>query len=164
MQRSGVNLCFVLAFGILLACLVPELGLAKSIFIETIGGYDAFLVNTARSYVSAWIEATGHRVTNVRDTSAYRVRFVITEADASRPFNWWVLLFPLWPIITATTVEANVVVSLTVHDSAGSEIYANTAGGEASQFFLGDFYSRRWAKHRAFEQAFKRVIVSAYLP
>jgi hypothetical protein len=96
--------------------------------------------------------------------AAYRVRLTVTEAKAARPFNWWILLVPLWPIVPATTVEADVVVSLAILDSAGREVYANTAGGEASAWLFGDFFSRNWAKREAFSEALKRVVVSAYLP
>jgi hypothetical protein len=157
--------CLYASFVALLLCVVMAVPtMAKTVFVEAVGGFDAALVNEARPYLAAWVESTGHQLTSVRDGAAYRARLVITEAQASRPFNWWVLLFPLWPIIPVTTVEANVVVSLTVVDASGHEIYENTAGGEASAFLFADFLSKKSVKVDAFEEAFRRVIVSAYLP
>jgi len=137
---------------------------AKTIFIENIGGFDATLVNSARPYLSAWIGSIGHQLTTYRDNADYRVRLSIVDVDTGRPFNWWFLLFPLWPIVPVTTVEADVVVTMTVLDASGREVFSNTAGGDASAFIAADFYSRKWAKKRAFEQAFRRVVVTAYLP
>lgn len=154
----------VLLVAVALCVALSGLAAAKGIFIETIGGFDASLVNEARPYIASWVETVGHQLTNVKDGAAYRVRLVITEAKASRPFNWWILLLPLWPIVPLTTVEAGVVVSLTILDAAGREVYTNTAGGEASMFLFGDFYSRKWAKVEAFREAFRRVVVSAYIP
>ena len=137
---------------------------AKSIFIDNIGGFDANLINNVKPYLAAWIGSIGHQLTISRDSADYRVRLLVVSADANRPFNWCFLLFPLWPIIPLTTVEADVVLSMTVFDASGREIYSNTAGGDASTFLAADFYSRKWAKERAFDQAFKRLVVSAYLP
>ena len=63
-----------------------------------------------------------------------------------------------------TRVEADVIVTLTVTTGDGGDVYTNTAGGERSQFLVADFFSRRWAKEKAFYAAFRRVTVSAYLP
>lgn len=153
---------FVVLFVVLLALALT--GSAKSIFIDNIGGFDATLINNTRPYLAAWVGSIGHQLTNSRENADYRVRFLIVSADASRPINWWFLLFPLWPIIPVTTVEADVVLSITVFDASGREIYSNTAGGDASTFIAADFYSRKWAKERAFDQAFRRLIVTAYLP
>ena len=137
---------------------------AKSIFIDHVGGFDATLVNNVRPYLGAWIGSIGHQLTNSRTSADYLVRLTIVDVDAARPFNWWVLVFPIWPFIPITTVEADVVASMTILDASGREIYSNTAGGEASAFLAADFFSRKWAKERAFDQAFRRLVVSVYLP
>jgi len=162
-RRKGWQRLALLAVSVLVLGWSNQV-VAKTVFIEAIGGFDATLVNEARPYLAAWIEGTGHQLSTVKDTAEYRVRFTVTEAKATRPFNWWILVVPFWPFVPATTVEAEVVVSLTIQDSTGREVYANTAGGEASAWLCGDFFSRKWAKREAFAEAFKRVVVSAYLP
>lgn len=154
---------FLVLFCVLLLALTSATN-ATSIYIDNIGGFDATLINSVRPYLSAWIGSMGCQLTNLRANADYLVRLSIVDVDAARPFNWWVLLFPLWPIIPITTVEADVVVSMTILDSSGREVYSNTAGGDASAFLAADFFSRKWAKKSAFDQAFRRLVVSVYLP
>lgn len=151
---------------VLLAAIVVGVSLGAcsgTVFIEKIGGYDAYLVNIVRPYMTAWIETTGHSPTSIREGATYRAKLILTNVDASRPFNWWFLLFPLWPIMPVTRVEAEVIVTLTITDANGREVFSNTAGGEGSAFIAADFFSRNWVKRKAFEEAFRRVTVSVYL-
>lgn len=159
--RKAVGIGLVVIFLILAVVTTVN---ARGVFIENIGGFDSDLVNRVRPMLTAWIETTGHSPTRSRDNADYMIRFSVISADASRPFNWWFFLFPVWPIVPLVPVEAEVVVSITIITADGREVYSNTAGGEASRWLFGDFYSRKWAKRKAFEQAFQRVVVSAYLP
>jgi len=134
------------------------------VFIERVGGYDAQLVNLAKPLLVNWIEASGNTPTTQRQSADYMLRFSITDATVTRSFNWWVLLLPLWPVIPVTTVNANVVVSVTITGPDGREVFTDTAGGEAGRWIFGDFYSNNRVKRDAFNQAFRRVMVSAYLP
>ena len=161
MQRKEYSRAIVIAVMLLALAMTAS---AKNIFIDHIGGFDATLVNNVRPYLGAWIGSIGHQLTTSRTSADYLVRLSIVDVDASRPFNWWVLLFPIWPLIPITTVEADVVASMTILDASGREIYSNTAGGDASAFLAADFFSRKWAKERAFDQAFRRLVVSVYLP
>jgi len=155
---------------VVVACLIGLLlvgvyqSFAARVFIERIGGYDAQLVNLAKPLLSNWIEASGNTPTMQRQSADYMLRFSITDATATRSFNWWIILLPLWPVVPFTTVNANVVVSITITATDGREVFTNTAGGEAGLWVFGDFYSKSRAKREAFYQAFRRVTISAYLP
>jgi hypothetical protein len=137
---------------------------ASTVYVDRIGGFDADLVNLARPALTAWIETSGSRPTGQRDTADYSIRFAVSDASAERPFNWWILFVPVWPFVPVTTVEASVVLTVAIFSRAGLEVFTNTAGAEVSQWLFADFYSRHWAKEKAFGVAFRRVMVSAFLP
>lgn len=159
-SRSGraVVVLGVLLLGVAFSCL------GSRVFIERVAGYDAQLVNLAKPMLADWIEVSGNTLTTQRQSADYVVRFTITDVTTKRPFNWWVLLLPLWPIVPFTTVDADVIVAVSIWDSGGQEVLSDTAGGRASQWVFADFYSRDRIKRAAFQEAFKRVMVNVYLP
>ena len=162
-MRSSRGLVSTLAIILLVLAIAATVD-AGSVFIANISGFDADLVNRTRPTLVAWIQMSGHTCTQSRANADYLMRFSVVSADTNRPFNWRFLLFPLWPIIPVVPVEAEVMLSMTITTPDGRDVYSNIAGGEAGQWIFGDFYSRKWAKRKAFEQAFQRVVVSAYLP
>lgn len=139
-------------------------GFSAKVYISRIGGFDAALVNESSTFLTAWIETTGNVPTGSRQGADYIVQFNVLDATVSRSFNWWFLLFPLWPVIPLTTVDAQVILSITVFDATGKEFFSNQAGGEASAWWFGDFVGNRRCKRDAFRQAFRRLVVSARLP
>jgi hypothetical protein len=140
-------------------CLGPSVPLAA--YIRSQGDFDESLANRAAASLTVWMEAARSRLIAAGDTAEYCVELVVTKATAARPFNWWFLLLPAWPFVPLTSVEASVILSVAIQDSAGTGIYASTAGREASAFLFGDFFSRDWARNRAFDEAFKHVMVAA---
>ena len=87
---------------------------AKRVFIESISGYDSQLVNIAPTYISQWVRSLGHSLVSSRGSADYIVRFAVISSTASRSFNWWFLVLPLWPLVPVTTVEADVVLFLSL--------------------------------------------------
>jgi hypothetical protein len=140
-------------------CLGPSVPLAA--YIRSQGDFDESLANRAAASLTVWMEAARSRLVAAGDTAEYCVELVVTKATAARPFNWWFLLLPAWPFVPLTSVEASVILSVAIQNSAGTGVYASTAGREASAFLFGDFFSRDWARNRAFDEAFKHVMVAA---
>lgn len=137
---------------------------AKRVFIESISGYDSETVNLSSTHLTQWIRSLGHSTVGTGASADYIVRFAVVSATAARPFNWWILLFPLWPIVPITSVEADVVLFIAVRTADGRDVFTNQAGGSSSAFWFGDFVSRSSQKKAAFEQAFRALTVTAYLP
>ena len=156
--------CAILFVALVSITSVSLLGLSAKVYVDRIGGYDAELVNESTNFLTAWIETTGNIPTNNRQKDDYTVEFNVIDVSVRRSFNWWIILFPLWPIVPFTTVNVEVTLSITVSDVTGTEVFSNQAGGEASWWLFGDFTGRRRCKIDAFHQAFKRLVVSARLP
>lgn len=153
----------VAAVALVLAFAVIGLG-AKRVFIESISGHDSELVNLSPTYLTQWIRDLGHSTVASSANADYIVRFAVVSATTARPFNWWILLFPFWPIVPLTSVEADVVLFITVRTTDGRDVFTNQAGGSSSAWWFGDFVSRSSRKKEAFEQAFRVLTVTAHLP
>ncbi len=151
---------------VVLAVVLGYAGAArKLVFVDRVSGHDSQLVNLAPQHLTQWIRGMGHNQTRNRADADYIVRFIIVSSHASRPFNWWTLLFIwLWPIVPVTTVEADVVLAITVTDQDGREVFVNQTGAHSSTFWFAEFVSRANRRKAAFEQAFRMLTVTAYLP
>ena len=137
---------------------------AKHVFIESISGYDSQLVNIAPTYLSQWVRSLGHSLVSSRDSADYIIRFAIVSSTTARSFNWWFLLLPLWPFVPVTTIEADVVLFMAIQTADGRGIFTNQTGGHSAAWWFADFVSGKSQKKAAFEQAFRALTVTAYLP
>ncbi|HEU67903.1 MAG TPA: hypothetical protein ENN53_01570 [Candidatus Acetothermia bacterium] len=137
---------------------------SKRVFIESISGYDSETVNWSSTYLTQWVRSLGHTIVSSPTAADYLVRFAVVNASTMRPFNWWILLFPFWPIVPITSVEADVVLFMSVRTADERVVFTNQAGGTSSAWWFGDFVSRSSQKKAAFEKAFRALTVTAHLP
>lgn len=74
-----------------------------------------------------------------RSQADYVANVYQTGLEKRRSFNWWILLFPIWPIMGLTESHVTVTVSAQVTDMAGAIVWQGTGESTASTIWFSDF-------------------------
>jgi len=139
-------------------------GHTRAVYVDEIRGMDADLLGFVRPFLVEWIESIGHSFAPSRSVADFLIEFEILDATVSRPFNWWILIAPLWPIVPLASIEAQVILSAAVLNRAGDAIFTNTSGAVAAQWWFADLHSERDKKLEAFRRAFLLLFAEFTIP
>lgn len=74
-----------------------------------------------------------------RQQADYVANVYQTGLEKRRSFNWWILLFPIWPIMGLTESHVTVTVSAQVTDMVGAIVWQGTGESTASTIWFSDF-------------------------
>lgn len=117
---------------VLLTSLASTALAASRVYVDAPGDAAGFI---GKELISKGVQI----VTNHSDAEV-TVKVDVISVSHRVKFNWWYLLFPLWPITPWTRTVADATVNVTVMQGSRTALSAQASESVKCRYFLGDLY------------------------
>ena len=134
---------------------------AKGVYVDKYLGTDAWTLDHGRPILMAALAERGCQVVSDKSQADVILTVTVIKAEISRSFNFWILLFPLWPIVPLTTASGEIIISMQAVDQSGNVVWMGQGGGsDRGPFFFGDFAGKEKMFETALRDATRTALAS----
>lgn len=94
----------------------------------------------AAGMIGKELMSRGAQIVTNRSDAEVTVKVDVVSVSHRVRFNWWYLLFPLWPLSPWTRTVADATVNVTVMQGSKTTLTAQASESVKCSYFLGDLY------------------------